>query len=65
MNDAREERVKVTSVRALFLHGVTKGHRGRRNVVRTLSSFDFAPGLVPNVEFDLGPVVCVMTPGAS
>jgi hypothetical protein len=29
-------------------------------VAPTLSAFDFALGLVPNVEFDLGLVVCVM-----
>jgi hypothetical protein len=52
---------KLTSVCALFLHGLTKGHRGRRNVMRTLSALGFALRLVPNVEFNLGPVVCVMT----
>ena len=55
----------LTSVFALFLHGLTKGHRSRSNVVRTFSAFGFALGLVPNVEFDLGPVVCVMAAGAS
>jgi hypothetical protein len=32
-------------------------------VAPTLSAFDFALGLVPNVEFDLGLVVCVMAAG--
>ena len=54
---------ELTWICALFPHNLAKGHQGRCNVVPTPSAFGFALGLVPNVEFDLGPVVCVVTAG--
>jgi hypothetical protein len=54
---------RLTWLCALFLHDLTEGHRGRCNVVPTLSTFGFTLGPVPNVELDVGPVVCMMTAG--
>ncbi len=53
----------LTWICALSPHGLAEGHRSRCNEVPTLSAFGFTLGLVPNVEFDLGPVVCIMTVG--
>jgi hypothetical protein len=54
---------KLTWVCALFLHDLAKGHRGRRNETPMFSTFGFTLGLVPNVELDLGAVVCIMAVG--
>ena len=48
---------------ALFLHDLTKGRCGRCDEASTFSTFGFALGLVPDIELDLGPVVCMMTVG--
>ena len=53
----------LTWVCALFLHDLTKGHLCRCNEASTFSTFGFALGLVPDIELDLGLVVCMMTVG--
>lgn len=54
---------RLTRVRALFLHDLTKGHRCRCNEASLLSAFGFTLGPVKNLKLDLGPVMCLMAAG--
>jgi hypothetical protein len=54
---------RLTRIRALFLHELTKGHRCRCNEASLLSAFGFTLGPVINLKLDLGPVMCLMAAG--